>query len=873
MNNNFTEQLNNVKKTLLEQKEKTESLSALVSAIEENDLSKENDKLQTEIIANNQKIEKLSSELSQIKQEHETLKKSLFDQVLKQKNEVITQVNKEVESYFKTSLFVNGKNIIAVQSDLKQKSDKLHETLKTELIADKKSFEEQITSLNKSIEEEIKKLHEKNKATFNEEKKNIKDEINKFASSPLTEEQIKRTVISNSAEVNAGSKVANIAGMFLILLGVIFGAQYTYSVILSNSFLKSIFAFAIGIIFLILGEWQNKKSNGSFSTGLTAGGIGILFASTAISFFNLHVISSITAATICILVSACAFYLSLRYNSQLIGIFALIGGYLPITSADSTASTMYGVLVYFLILNALSLFISKEKKWLPLNFISFFFNSIAIFTIILFNSNYVTPSFTLTYVMINFIVYCLIVLINPFIKKVTLKTGDIVLLTLNTVFHCSFVYILIWIYHLNYLSVILSIIFCLIFFIFAKTIDIKIQDKRLSALFYLTSLVFYILCIPLQFGKAYLSTGWLFESIALICYGVLKKDKLFENSGRAIFVFCFLAFITCDILLYFGTDDFLFKYLLLTLGSITICFVYIYSIKKEKINLNNNLAIFINAALINVWLFLCYSSIYYSSKITFWQDFNEELIFVYSASVIASISMLYGFILLKIKYLNEFVTGFFPQALFLIGTAICLIINLFSINSDSLSSLAQKGLNIETFKNISYCLRIIINIISVLAFREFISRFIQKGRLPFEYLPLTVSVLILCLTVQFSIFQMSISFASMQISFLFMLASALWIYIGFKKLYPSMRRLGLITSFASVAKLFIIDLAFLTQSQRILSYFVFGIVLVIISYIYQHFYRKFELQLEDSRQESQSNTSRQDSQISIQPEQPDVSKQ
>lgn len=851
MENSFNDQLNKVKKTLSEQKEQLDSLSKLISDIEKNDLSKENEKLQTKILDEKTQKDKLISDFSKLKQEHEILKKSIFDQVLKQRDNVLKNVNKEVESYFKTSMLSSGKNIITVQSELKQKSDDLKKKLEAELITNKEVFTKQLSSIDNSVKSEIKKLHEKNMATFAEESKNLKDEIDSFSSSELTEKQIKKTIISNSAEVSAGSKLANIIGMFLILLGVIFGAQYTYSVILASPFLKSIFAFAIGIFCLSLGEWQSKKNSGFFSTGLTAGGIGILFASTAISFFNLHVISSITAAIICILVSLCAFYLSIRYNSQIIGIFAIIGGYLSITSINASSSVIYGKLAYFLILNILSLFISKEKKWLTLNFTSFFFNSIAIFFTIFFNSELLSPSITLAYVIINFIVYCLIILINPFIKKVTLGKGEIALLALNTIFHCSFIYTLIWKYNIGYLSVIYSVIFCLIFFIFAKAIDINIKDKRLSALFYLTSLVFYILCIPLQFGKAYLSTGWLFESIALIYYGVIKKDRAFETSGITIFIFCIIGFITCDLLFYLGTDNFLFKYLLITIGSIAICYAYLYKLKTDQINPSMNLSAFINAVFINTWVFLCYAAIYYSSRSEYWQYFNFGLTITHSGLLIAAISMVYGFILLKYKFLKNYISVAFPQLLFIIGILICLMLNLISINSSSLLELSRNGIDIESFKNISYYIRIVINIMAVFAFREFLLNFIKKGRVSYEYLPLAVSALILCITVQCSIFQMSIGFSSLQISFLFMLTSALWIYFGFKKLYPAMRRSGLVTAFASVIKLFLIDLYFLNQGQKIISYFVFGIVLVVISYIYQHFYKKFETMLKEEKSDSE----------------------
>jgi uncharacterized membrane protein len=60
-----------------------------------------------------------------------------------------------------------------------------------------------------------------------------------------------------------------------------------------------------------------------------------------------------------------------------------------------------------------------------------------------------------------------------------------------------------------------------------------------------------------------------------------------------------------------------------------------------------------------------------------------------------------------------------------------------------------------------------------------------------------------------------------------------------------MRRFGLALALSSVAKLFLIDMSGLTAKYRIFSYFILGILLVGISFVYQYFSRKLELTKED----------------------------
>ncbi|HOP99581.1 MAG TPA: DUF2339 domain-containing protein, partial [Acetivibrio clariflavus] len=72
----------------------------------------------------------------------------------------------------------------------------------------------------------------------------------------------------------------------------------------------------------------------------------------------------------------------------------------------------------------------------------------------------------------------------------------------------------------------LSFLFAVVYLFMWKIVEIKFNgEKHAAALFYLTGLTFAVLVVPFQFGKAWVSLGWLVEGVLLTTYGILKREK------------------------------------------------------------------------------------------------------------------------------------------------------------------------------------------------------------------------------------------------------------------------------------------------------------------------------------------------------------
>jgi len=137
-------------------------------------------------------------------------------------------------------------------------------------------------------------------------------------------------------------------------------------------------------------------------------------------------------------------------------------------------------------------------------------------------------------------------------------------------------------------------------------------------------------------------------------------------------------------------------------------------------------------------------------------------------------------------------------------------------------------------------LLIIFNLFSIFVLYDSLNS-IQKllrDRHVMEWISLAVSIYGLVLVIMMLMVQYGYNANSLVLSAIGMLAALLWITFGFTKRNRSMRLFGLVFSIFSLAKLFFIDLYFLPAGMRIMSYFIFGIIFLAISFVYQFFSKK-----------------------------------
>ncbi|UWV48255.1 DUF2339 domain-containing protein [Acetivibrio thermocellus] len=828
---------NNLKIILAKQKEIITSLENEIAGIEANDLVKENQKLKEELAKLKSSLEKEKIENEKLSKENKNLRNILYEQFYNEKISLLNSAEKRMDVYYRAHVEGEINRLTRFELSVKRRIDEMTKVLRANRVSLQDEIYIKLEELRNLLNVKITKAREEIMQQTGAFIQNRNEGLARLRQEQVTEQEIKARAKQNNIESIIGLNIINKVGIFLLIVGVITAAQFTYFRLPDT--LKSVFTFAVGVVLLIAGEILNRKKPNVFSLGITSGGIAILYVALCLSYFQFKLLETYPALGLCILITAGTFVLSQRYNSQTISAFALIGGYLPIFSITGISAIAYGAMVYFVILNLLALIIAVNKKWAVTAYIGFVLNVIGSVYIasIMFGGLFAPSEFsfdsviTIIYILFAFVIYTLIPIAGTFRQKLSFKTSDIVLLALNTFISSVLLYWSFYASDLEDFTGLLALTFAIIYLALGRFIEKNMpKENQVTTLFYLTGLTFVVLIIPFQFGKVWLSLGWLIEGVALLSYGICKEIKRFKKAGIAISFLCLLTFLSFDVSLI-QDSLFTFKYFAITLGSIIILGALIY--KKNLASKESKL--FKYATSINLLIFLLYiiSNELKPFLSQYVQDTKFDLDYLICSAMILT-SFLVAYTLPRIKVLCDNVIKGISMSIYALA-----LLTLFSLNFTSpvKGYLVEMPLAISIVGTLELAL---IAFLSILAVRDFVLYFVIDHKLGIEWYPLAISLYFVIILTQNLITQYRLEFSNAAISIIYLAAALTWIIFGFAKRYVFIRRFGLAMSMLSVAKLFIIDLAFLTQGYRIVSYFVFGIILLAISFVYQYFNKKLE---------------------------------
>lgn len=831
---------NQIKNIFHQQKILTDELEKEVSTVLKRDYISENDTLKTALADKDAKLDKLERDVLTLSKENKELKNSLYEQLYNEKIAILNLVNKKVDTYFISQTNSEFNRLKNFEIESKRRIDEIKESLIYYRINSEDEIFRHLNGLEQLRNEKIAEAREAiaNKSRAYEEEKNR--EYGSLRNEKLSDEEMKGALKKNNIESLIGLNILNKVGILFLIVGVIALMQYTYLQV--TDVFKGIMVFVIGTLLLICGELLNQKKANVFSLGLTSAGVAILYIALFISYFELNIITMYPALLLCIMVTGFSFFLSQRYNSQTIATFSLIGGYLPVLTISYNMSLVYSAMIYFMILNLLSLMISFRKKWSITTIIGFGLNVIAtsyimgltMFSSLLKNKGiHGSEIITTIYIIFTFLIYSLIPIMGTYYNKEKLGRIDFVVILLNTYISAVFLYIAFTIMGLVDFDGLLTIIFAILYACFGKLVEYKLpEEKRVKVLFYLTSFAFAVLIVPLQLGVVWLSLGWLVEGVILIVYGVFRDEKVFRKYGFIAAGLSLFSFILIDIPNDIWTYGWLFayKYFAITLASIII--IGAYSYKKKMYD--RGILRLKYCSYLNVWFFMIYMVVAKLSRIIENSIYESNININY---LIASLSIVLGFLIAyavpKIKVLSDKGMDVIAMIIYSISIFWLLILNMIS------SPVVGDGGNMGVFI-VGTAVLVIINILSILAFMDFIKYITLKIKQGIEWYPLFVSMYFVLILTQNLIMQYDLKNSNFIISVIYMILAFSWIAFGFIRRYSYMRRFGLVLSFMAIVKLFIIDLSFLTKGYKIISYFIFGVSLLAISFVYQYYNKQIE---------------------------------
>ncbi|WP_396637253.1 DUF2339 domain-containing protein [Maribacter sp. R77961] len=365
---------------------------------------------------------------------------------------------------------------------------------------------------------------------------------------------IKKPKGKSNLEKFIGENLINKIGILITVIGVFIGAKYSIENNLISPLTRIILGYLVGLGLVAIGIKLKAKYQ-NYSAVLVSGALAILYFITfaAYSFYDLFPQS--IAFTLMVFLTVFGVVAALNYNKQIIAHIGLVGAYaVPFLLSNNSGNAMV-LFSYMAIINLGILFISIKKYWKALYYVAF------AFTWLIF-SGWIAFSYTsenhyqlaLLFLFIFFLIFYATFLGYKLIKAEKFKASDVFMLLLNSFIFYGFGFGLLSFKESGQeLLGVFTLANALVHFIVTTIIyKKKLGDKNL---FYLAAglvLVFITIAVPVQLDGNWVTLLWAMEAALLFWIGKSKNVRAYEYMSYPLVVIAFFSLTQDWALAYAG---------------------------------------------------------------------------------------------------------------------------------------------------------------------------------------------------------------------------------------------------------------------------------------------------------------------------------
>ena len=724
--------------------------------------------------------------------------------------------------------------------EMKRKVKMLERNLSCEFSDEADSLRDELKKINGKIGDFLEKSNRKtfeNKVFLQEESSvfhnKIKEETALKEGEFLFEREKKRFVF----EKLIGLKGFNFLGIISIFLGVFLVFRTQFVKILANNYVKSSASYLLGMFFLFTGEKFYQKNKKHFAVGLIGGGIGILYLTTLLSTLYLKLYPMTAGLFISVILTGLVVILSLRYDSQIIGVLSLIGGYLPYGAyiwVNKSNVQIYYVLAYSLILQGIVLGVSWKKDWIYSKIFGFVTGVVNMTGLVYYLNYSIHHKITAFFYIVIFTTAYSFIFLNSH-KKENRQSNiiDYVFLSLNLIIKFSLIYSLFDKTTPSWLKAVLVGTVGIIYGFFGD----RLKDNKVAKIFYIVALGSFILIIPLIVPEKFVVVAWGAETALLYFFYRKYKNREMRYGTIAIYLVSLVSNLIVR------EEKYLLVYIQ-DLMIISFSFVLYFLIKQKSYKTEVRI-------LNGIFKYLIFTySIFFINKIVFDVVTSFEAI-NYGKDVLFGV-LFSLFILRTVTYkIKKLQDSFSLRFLVIIEIIYLLFINMINF----ILYISGWSWNIQEEKiPISYLLSLILLIfvnlyLFIVAKNDIHLCFFKKN----EKKPLWIlgeSIYFLCVAnIILRIYEHSgvlILGAGLALDIVGLLLCGYLVWKGFKVPNRNVRRIGLGIGIFFVAKSFLWDFLRFDNSYKLIAYFSMGAILIGTSYIYQTALKKLEQEVKES---------------------------
>ena len=807
----------------------------------EKELLEENERLAKDLKAFHEKVKIREEEIGRLKNSNAVLIEELKEakkvrrngEIDKFQNILAEKMNVELESGV-------TRRLSNYAEEMKRKVKMLERNLSCEFSDEADSLRDELKKIDGKIGDFLEKSNRKtfeNKTFLQEESSvfhnKIKEETALKEGEFLFEREKKRFVF----EKLIGLKGFNFLGIISIFLGVFLVFRTQFAKILANNYVKSSASYLLGMFFLFAGEKFYQKNKKHFAVGLIGGGIGILYLTTLLSTLYLKLYPMTAGLFISVILTGLVVILSLRYDSQIIGVLSLIGGYLPYGAyiwVNKSNVQIYYVLAYSLILQGIVLGVSWKKDWIYSKIFGFVTGVVNMTGLVYYLNHSIHDKITAFFYIIIFTTAYSFIFLNSH-KKENRQSNiiDYVFLSLNLIIKFSLIYSLFDKTTPSWIKAVLVGTVGIIYGFFGD----RLKDNKVAKIFYIVALGSFILIIPLIVPEEFVVVAWGAETALLYFFYRKYKNKEMRYGTIAIYLVSLVSNLIVR------EEKYLLMYIQ-DLMIISFSFVLYFLIKQKSYKTEVRI-------LNGIFKYLIFTySIFFVNKVVFDVVTSFKMI-NYGEDIFLSL-LVSLFVLRTVTYKAKKLQDSFSLKFLIIIEIIYLLfinmINLILYFFGWSSDILKERVSISYI--FPFFLPILINIyLFMVAKNDIHLCFFKKN----EKKPLWIlgeSIYFLCVAnIILRIYEQSNMLflgAGLALDIVGLLLCGYLVWKGFRVPNRNVRRIGLGIGIFFVAKSFLWDFLRFDNSYKLIAYFSMGAILIGTSYIYQTALKKLEQEVKES---------------------------
>jgi uncharacterized membrane protein len=344
-------------------------------------------------------------------------------------------------------------------------------------------------------------------------------------------------------EALIGGKLLNRIGALALIIGVGFFLKYAFDNNWITETMRVTIGFVIGIGLLIIAARAHKKAFEVFAQGLVGAGIAVLYLSVFASFSFYHLVPQIPAFALMSSVTVLAFLQAFRYDSLTVSLLGLLGGFLTPFLLSTGEANELGLFTYIALLDAgiLAILLMKDE-WAvlePLALVSTYLVYLLWYKEYYTGQDLLTTSYFLTVFWLMFLsleAYRSLRSVNSFL---VLRS---VVASASLVFFYSGLYSILEPVHHELVGLVTLLIgvayFGTALFLQRRTVDAMSFSRRIA-----TAMVLLVVATAIQFTGFTTVMWWSIEAVALVFCGLRWRMSLAWIFGVAVYAFAILKLL------------------------------------------------------------------------------------------------------------------------------------------------------------------------------------------------------------------------------------------------------------------------------------------------------------------------------------------